>query len=183
MRPPHLLRRLLPISLILLGLDAASPPVKVALRSSWPAPPFLVEVMYVCTRCYCVHFIYSLYSESVALDNSDAFFPLLDTLTNPASTPSLHELAPEAVHQAALSMAVSSGYLNEPGSLAAVQASLALHAATPKIEAFYQHYGDRSVECGSWVDWYGEVICDVERLAHVAGVETLDSSNETLPHA
>jgi UDP-glucose:glycoprotein glucosyltransferase len=36
-----------PVSVILLGVEAATPPVRVSLRSSWPAPPFLVEVLYV----------------------------------------------------------------------------------------------------------------------------------------
>ena len=27
-----------------------SPPVKVSLRTSWPSPPFLLELMYVPTR-------------------------------------------------------------------------------------------------------------------------------------
>lgn len=60
--------------------------------------------------------------------------------------------------------------------------NLALHAATPKIEAFYHHYGEhhsesRGTECGSWVEWYGEVVCDIETLVHLAGTETIDPSN------
>lgn len=62
--------------------------------------------------------------------------------------------------------------------------NLALHAATPKIEAFYHHYGEhhgesRGTECGSWVEWYGEVVCDIETLVHLAGTETIDPSNPT----
>lgn len=65
--------------------------------------------------------------------------------------------------------------------------NLAMHAATPKLEAFYNYYdgtqGELGAEskytkgkvCGSWVDWYGEVVCDVETLAHLAGVEAIDS--------
>ncbi|KAF9027018.1 hypothetical protein BDZ89DRAFT_1102004 [Hymenopellis radicata] len=59
--------------------------------------------------------------------------------------------------------------------------NLAMHAATPKIEAFYQHYasqaGDKAMVCGggSWVDWYGTVACDVETLVQLAGKETIDS--------
>lgn len=65
-------------------------------------------------------------------------------------------------------------------------ASLALHASTPKIQAFYQYYVDhdlntrtakvaQGVECGSWVDWYGQVVCDLETLVSLTGSEALDS--------
>ena len=30
-----------------------SPPVKVSLRSSWPAPPLLAEILYVNKSCVC----------------------------------------------------------------------------------------------------------------------------------
>ena len=28
--------------------------------------------------------------------------------------------------------------------------------------------------CGSWVDWYGEVVCGIEMLVDLAGPGTLD---------
>lgn len=65
--------------------------------------------------------------------------------------------------------------------------NLALHVASPRIEAFYQYYTDHHAEkqnveqrvnCDSWVDWYGQVVCDSETLAHLAGVETIDPSSE-----
>lgn len=63
--------------------------------------------------------------------------------------------------------------------------SLALHTATPKIEAFYSWYKDNGLDtrigeregCGSWVDWYGEIVCDLETLLRYAGHETLDSAD------
>ncbi|KAF7321048.1 hypothetical protein HMN09_00192100 [Mycena chlorophos] len=141
-------------------LGAASPPVKVALKSAWPAPPLLLEIV-----------------ETVSQENPDAFFPLLDRVSDPAeSMPS----SDEAIHQFALQLAVSGGLLSEPGSLAAVEMNLGLHAATPKIEAFYQYYETHlstAPDCRSWVDWYGEQVCDVEKLAHLAGLETIDASN------
>ncbi|KAL1746758.1 glycosyltransferase family 24 protein [Schizophyllum fasciatum] len=140
---------------------AASPSVKVSLRSSWAAPAPLVELL-----------------ETVAQENHDAFFPLLDALTSPDVLVSPQSLSPEAAHQAGLEVAASNGLLSEPGALAAVEMNLALHAATPTIEAFHQYYENLNqwVECGSWVDWYGQVVCDVEDLARLAGVETLDSN-------
>lgn len=71
------------------------------------------------------------------------------------------------------------GLLSESGVLASLEMNLALHSATPKIEAFYHYYSENVVgqrECGSWVDWYGSVVCDVESLAHLAGLDTIDST-------
>ena len=124
-------------------------------------------------------------SESAALENIDAFFPLVDALTNWEILPSPPPTTPEAIHAFALS--VVDGYLFGQGSLASLNANLALHASAPKIEAFYQYYVDHDLdarrlaaaqgaECGSWVDWHGEVICDIETLVRLAGKETVDSA-------
>ncbi|KAJ3987860.1 glycosyltransferase family 24 protein [Lentinula detonsa] len=154
-------------SLLLLGrYAAASPPVKVSLRTSWPAPIFLVEII-----------------ESVALEDSKTFFPFLDRVTDPEVVTITPDEAPEAVYSSSLEVAKNMGLFSEPGALAFVESSLALHAATPKIEAFYYHYTEvvgasaRHKECGSWVDWYGTVVCDVESLAQVAGLDTIDSTD------
>ncbi|KAF8256783.1 hypothetical protein EI94DRAFT_1710207 [Lactarius quietus] len=59
--------------------------------------------------------------------------------------------------------------------------------------AFYEHYSDNArvtwnnvlrdadaaESCASWVDWYGEVVCEVERLVHLTGTETLDPSESS----
>ncbi|KAG6918623.1 hypothetical protein DXG01_013034 [Tephrocybe rancida] len=115
----------------------------------------------------------------MALETPEAFFPLLDKLTDSEVLPLPEKLTPEAAHQAVLEIATANGYLTEPGSLAAVELNLALHAATPKIEAFYNHYIDhynntKGTNCGSWVEWYGEIVCDIETLVKLAGVETID---------
>ncbi|KAG5636220.1 hypothetical protein H0H81_008754 [Sphagnurus paluster] len=159
--------QLLGLFLAVLGGTSASPPVKVSLKSSWPAPPAFLEVL-----------------ETIALEIPDAFFPLLDKLTDPEVLRAPHSLSPEAVHQAALEIAAANGYLSEPGALAAVEMNLALHAATPKIEAFYHHYNDyhkdsKGAECGSWVEWYGQVVCDIEELVKLAGIETIDTSTKS----
>ncbi|KAH9162492.1 UDP-glucose:glycoprotein glucosyltransferase-domain-containing protein [Lactarius sanguifluus] len=147
---------------------SSSPPVKVSLRTSWPSPPFLLELI-----------------ETISLEEPNAFFPLLDALTSPDAFPAKDKLSPEAQQQLALETALSAGYLSKPGAVEVVQAQLALHAANPKIVAFYEHYSDNAKKtqnddvadaesCGSWVDWYGEAVCDVERLVHLTGPETLD---------
>lgn len=115
----------------------------------------------------------------MASENTDAFFPLLEAVT---SVPLLTS-TPEAVYQFALQTAVSLGYLKEPGALASVELQLALHAATPKIQAFYQYYSDQQfsdlVGCGSWVDWYGERVCNIDTLMRLVGHETIDSSADS----
>ena len=116
----------------------------------------------------------------------------MDVLTSPDAFPAKDKLSPEAQQQLALQTALSAGYLSKPGALETVQAQLALHAANPKIVAFYEHYTDNArrtrnasreadavvdaESCGSWVDWYGEVVCEIERLVHLTGPETLDSA-------
>jgi len=50
--------------------------------------------------------------------------------------------------------------------------SLALSAATPKLEAFYNYFESIHGEglganCESWVDWYGEVACNKEVLVRL----------------
>ncbi|KAI5117547.1 hypothetical protein M0805_004373 [Coniferiporia weirii] len=152
---------------------AASPAVKVSLRTSWPEVPLLLEAI-----------------ESVSNEEPGAFFPLLDALINSDALPPLNTLSPEAIHQATLQTAVALGFLQEPGALASVQLQIALHAAAPKVQAFYQFYrysadervssthgadADGGAACGSWVDWYGERVCDVETLVRLAGHDTIEA--------
>lgn len=127
--------------------------------------------------------------ETAALHQPSLFFPLVDLLTNPNTFPKpLSTLLPEAIHQAATDAAQSNGFFREPDSLPAFQLALALHSASPKLEAFHQYYEDRNLgdiplpsgtlveECGSWVDWYGTRICTRQQLAAVAKREVLDST-------
>ena len=113
----------------------------------------------------------------MALEKPDAFFTFLDRLTDAKGLALSTSMTPEAIHQAALQIALDDGILQETGSLSAVEMNLALHAATPKLEAFYNHYEDhhnhsRGTQCGSWVDWYGEVVCDADRLAQLVGIDS-----------
>lgn len=121
------------------------------------------------------------FRETVALEKPDGFFTFLDRLTDTEGLMSPASMTPQAIYQAALQIALDDGILQEAGSLVAVEMNLALHAATPKLEAFYNHYEDhhnhsQGTQCGSWVDWYGEVVCDADRLAQLAGVEATDST-------
>jgi UDP-glucose:glycoprotein glucosyltransferase len=124
--------------------------------------------------------------ETVSPENPDQFFEYVDLLTGPDGLTANPTMTPEAIHQAALELAIDNGIIRDKGALTTIQMHLGMHAATPKLEAFYNYYEDnqnddttrdlftRGKECGSWVDWYGEVVCDVETLAHLAGVEAID---------
>ncbi|KAF9447216.1 glycosyltransferase family 24 protein [Macrolepiota fuliginosa MF-IS2] len=158
--------RLLGSSLAVLASGATSPPVKISLTSSWPAPPVIPEIL-----------------ETITLANPNGFFALLDHLTHPQSSIFAQSAAPEALYQAGIASAVTHGVLRGAGDVAEVQMNLALHAATPKLEAFYQHYEDehndsKGTDCGSWVDWYGKVVCDIESLVELVGHETIDASED-----
>ncbi|TCD67335.1 hypothetical protein EIP91_000256 [Steccherinum ochraceum] len=144
----------------------ASPPVQVRLHSSWPAPPVLLEAI-----------------ETVSDNNPNAFFPLLHETTSEDSLLALQNSIPQELYQYVLDVALRQGYLADTSTttLAATKMNLGLHSAIPKIQAFYQYYQDRHArrdadDCGSWVDWYGQVVCNAETLAHLAGVETIDAS-------
>jgi UDP-glucose:glycoprotein glucosyltransferase len=171
MRLTSLTSKWLSLALVLLGTNAGSPPVKVSLRSSWPAPPLLLEIMYASEVIH-KYGVYSLNepfdSESAALENPDVFFPLVDKLTDPKTLPSPQPTTPEAIHAFALS--VVEGYLSEQGSLASFTANLALHASTPKIQAFYQYYVDRDLDARAAATAQGET------LVRLAGTDTVDSA-------
>lgn len=103
-------------------------------------------------------------------------------------------LPSEVIHQAATNAAHANGFFRDPDSLPAFQLALALHSASPKLEAFYQYYKDRNLdniplpsgisaeECGSWVDWYGKRICTGQDLAAIAKREALDSPADNLEY-
>ncbi len=72
------------------------------------------------------------------------------------------------------------GFLKDPTDVAAIDSTLALHAATPTVQAFYSFYEDRygaeggvRLENGketqgqAWVDWYGRVVCTAQELQEV----------------
>lgn len=160
---------------------ALSPPVKVTVETSWPASPPLLESLCVLYP-QLVDSLLTMPRESVSIENEHAFFPLLDALTDPNTPPLVHTLTPEAIHALVVETTVGLGLLQKTGSLAFADTNLALHAATPKIEAFHQYYTDHHGNkefgegCGSWVDWYGQVVCDLETLEKLVDVDTIEEA-------
>lgn len=118
------------------------------------------------------------------MEEPSSFFPLLDTLATSEDIPPLERLSPEAIEEVVIQTAGSLGFIQDPGALESTKLQIALHAASPKIQAFYQFYSERNGidstdkwnTCGSWVDWYGERVCDSATLARFAEHDTIPSS-------
>ncbi|EIW78230.1 glycosyltransferase family 24 protein [Coniophora puteana RWD-64-598 SS2] len=135
------------------GAYGASPPVKVSLRSAFPAADTLFEAL-----------------EAIALENSTALFPLLSHFPL-SGLPSSY--TPQDAHTRVFDLAQEYKLL-DGGSLSSARTLLGLHAAAPRLAVSAQHYEDRLQQetsgraggkgCESWVDWYGEVLCDAEEL-------------------
>ncbi len=131
--------------------------------------------------------------ETIALEKPGSFIPLLDAVLRPESyswTEARDNLTEstntEQIYQFVKEVALESQFLCGEGELASFETSLALHDALPRIEAMYQYYLDThaaEMRCGggSWVDWYGEVVCDVQTLRSLVEVEMIDppESGET----
>ncbi|KAI6043927.1 glycosyltransferase family 24 protein [Pisolithus marmoratus] len=145
---------------LVVGAHGASPPVTVTLRSSFRATDPLIEAL-----------------ETVAMEDDTLLFPLLSAfpLQDQPSTP-------RDAHTSVVDLASTR---MDASALASVRARLALHAASPRLVASAEHYdlrlstisnNDRlsSVECASWVDWYGHVVCDADTLLQLV--------NETAGH-
>ncbi|OSD04995.1 glycosyltransferase family 24 protein [Trametes coccinea BRFM310] len=159
----------------LLCTFAAKPSVNVDLRTSWPAAPLLLESI-----------------EAVSIEEPDAFFPLVDAVTDPEVFPLAQDRSTaKHVHKHVFDTALSLGYLADPGAYVSAEMHVALHSPSPKLEAFYQYYDDHNAArvdnratgtCGSWVDWYGTVVCNVETLARLVEIELIDSSDVVVNH-
>lgn len=104
---------------------------------------------------------------------------MLHALTNPEWFSHV-EATDEQAYRKVLEVALGEDHLTFPGELASFNAMLALHSANPRLQAAYQYYldnyGARIHECGSWVDWYGEVICDKDTLRELVSTEAIEAT-------
>ncbi|KAF9225915.1 hypothetical protein BS17DRAFT_777873 [Gyrodon lividus] len=140
-----------------LSVHGASPPVTVSLRSSFTASDPLLEAF-----------------ETVAMEDPSVLFPLLSSFSRPEEL-----LPPQAAHNAVFNAA--STHLDW-SALASARARLALHAGSPRLAASAEYYDGHIAnltdshklygpECASWVDWYGQIVCDAETLFQFANTE------------
>ncbi|KIJ61523.1 glycosyltransferase family 24 protein [Hydnomerulius pinastri MD-312] len=145
-----------------LGAYGASPPVTVSLRSSFAASDPLLEAI-----------------ETVAMEDSSVLFPLLSAFSLPGKP-----LTPQEAHTIVFDLA--STHLDW-SALASARARLGLHVASPRLAASAEYYDIHianltdshklhSPGCASWVDWYGQVVCDADTLLQLANSGNNDIS-------
>ncbi|CAE7169569.1 unnamed protein product [Rhizoctonia solani] len=151
--------------------SAFSPAVKVSLTTSWVAPPILLEII-----------------ETAAAEHPGHYFEILDALTDRSSTGFLGPITepvhkPHYVYNTALALLQARGFLVEPNALSAFEKNMALHSATPKIQAFYQLFGDllRAPGCESWIEWSGKQACTPEEADKLLAETTNGSHIQVFP--
>ncbi|KAK8869940.1 hypothetical protein IAR55_000508 [Kwoniella newhampshirensis] len=146
---------------------ASSPPVSISLETSWPAPPFILEIL-----------------ETVYDESPSSYFPLLHLLS---SLP--ESCTPSTILSSTLDLISSYSLLPSPSSLSTFHLALSLQSTAPRIEAEYSWYESviRSQEtklgvagCEGWVEWRGKGFCDVEELRR--DMELSIEENDHLPN-
>ncbi|KAF2083658.1 glycosyltransferase family 24 protein [Saccharata proteae CBS 121410] len=146
----------------------ASPPINVALRASFEASPYLVELL-----------------ETAAEENATAYLPLLDRVAEGYFDSATTE---QELYNSFLGLLHDGGHLSDPDALSSFQFALAIHSAAPRIEAHYQFY-NTSVEpslqatqgddCEAWVLLGSKQYCDPELKQEHGAVK--GTRNEFLP--
>lgn len=168
---PRTLFTLAGIVLSALSAHGASPPVTVSLRSSFAASDPLLEALSVPNFANLPSLTHIHPSETIVMEDHLALFPLLSAFS-PTEQPS----TPQEAHNAVFTVAANH---IQWAALNSARVRLALHATTPRLAASAEHYdchiaelSDRhklnSPECASWVDWYGQIVCDAETLLQLA---------------
>ncbi|KAI7596615.1 UDP-glucose,glycoprotein glucosyltransferase, partial [Hortaea werneckii] len=118
----------------------AVPPVDVALRASFGAPPYLVELL-----------------ETAAEENATSYFPLLDRIADGHFDSATTD---QELYTRFRNTLREDGHLSQSEELSSFDLALSLHAAAPRIEAQYQYYNtsvrptlasEGDDECESWV--------------------------------
>ncbi|KAH6571327.1 hypothetical protein BASA62_003940 [Batrachochytrium salamandrivorans] len=157
--------------------DAAilSPPIKVWLKTqdSWPAPPFVLEII-----------------EFSAEEIGGSAVPFLSMLSADGLLSS--DVKPKQIYEALFigdttkdaiqgvdSFVETPGpkilqFLSSPASLGLAKLSLAIHSTAPRIQAHYRFYMQTVVplqkktrfdpSCPVWANWAGRQICSVDEI-------------------
>lgn len=145
---------------------ASSPPINIQLRAPWEANPLLLEIL-----------------EATATEEPTAFWPFLDAIARSEDhRATFSSGSASEVYHAAKALLDQEHLLRDTGKRANWEMALALHTEAPKVAAFSQVYrtagaeqrwleslkerGLQREDCRSWVDWSGQVICDLPTLEH-----------------
>ncbi|KAK3695933.1 killer toxin resistant protein [Vermiconidia calcicola] len=127
------------LSSLILGTYGV-PSVNVELRTSFGAPPFLIELL-----------------ETAAEENATSYFPLLDRIADGYFDSALTDRELYRKFRAVLEQ---DGHLSQAEDLSSFDLAVSIHSAAPRIEAHYQYYNtsvrpsigqDMEDGCDSWV--------------------------------
>ncbi|PCH03602.1 UDP-glucose:Glycoprotein Glucosyltransferase [Penicillium occitanis (nom. inval.)] len=126
----------------------ASPSVNVALRASFDAAPYLVELL-----------------ETAAQENATAYFPLLDRIASGFFEDATND---KDLYESFLQVLIQDKHLANKESLDSFKFALAIRSAAPRIQAHYQYYNTsvtstlgtaQDAACPVWVHWDGKQYC------------------------
>ncbi|KAK5108501.1 hypothetical protein LTR62_008241 [Meristemomyces frigidus] len=134
---------------LLLGVSAV-PSVKVAVKTAFNAPPYLVELL-----------------ETAADENATAYFPILNRIAEGYFDISRNE---QELYEKFRELLQQEGHLSQPDDLSSFDLALSIHSTAPRIEAHYQYYNtsvkpllgqDHQDGCESWayVPFSGQRFC------------------------
>ncbi|KAF2858885.1 glycosyltransferase family 24 protein [Piedraia hortae CBS 480.64] len=151
------------VALLATNLANAVPSVDVSLRTSFPAPPYLLELL-----------------ETAAEENSTAYHPLLDRIANGYFDGTATE---QSLYTKFRNLLQQDGHLSR-ADLSSFDLAMSLHSAAPRIEAHFQYYnttvrprfGDDGCEsCWAWVPSTGKRFCspDMDSSTGTLGAENL----------
>ena len=117
---------------------------------------------------------YGFHRESAALEDPTIYYPLLSLLTSHLP---LFETSSTKEQLSTIYDLIASSDLvqrHPMWDLSSFKTSLAMHEASPKVQAFYQYYDSVVAEtelgrgiggvCESWVEWRGKGFCGVDEL-------------------
>ncbi|RHZ80246.1 hypothetical protein Glove_138g61 [Diversispora epigaea] len=161
---------------IIIAIDSLSsyaetPPVQIWLKASWNAPQLVLEIL-----------------ESVAAENSKAYFPLVEEFLRQGLFSS--KLTNYEIYKSALDIIEKKKFLSTPTTKSLFEFGLSLHTTAPTIQSYYHYYNSTIIptrkfsndefnpECNVWADWYGNQACNVETLTKFIDTK-LDISKAT----
>ncbi|KAM0714359.1 hypothetical protein Q7P37_010146 [Cladosporium fusiforme] len=158
-------------AVILLGLALginAVPSVNVALKTSFGAPTYLVELL-----------------ETAADENATAYFPLLDRIADGYFDTAQTD---QDLYTSFRKLLQDDGHLSKPEDLSSFDLALSMHSTAPKLEAHFQYYNtavqptieqEEEGVCESWVHvpWSGQRFCSPE-LSESSARQVRNEDNE-----
>ncbi|KAE8222327.1 hypothetical protein CF319_g4456 [Tilletia indica] len=161
--------------------SGSSPPISIRLRGPWSVqPPLLLEIL----EAVASEEPDSFFPFATHLTGPWALAELGSGKAQDAGL-ALAQASTRQIYRAAHAHLDKHAYLADPAVRQNFNLSLALHAGAPKVEAFWQVYATNGLEsrwedyvkgnlkgsqedvreeCGSWVDFAGQVICTNQEL-------------------